>query len=190
MVGDIHERSDRDQSRDQRQFQEHQILVAAGLTPSYIRPELAYIRTMTQTRPFTADQFTPTQWSTEEDKAKFANHFMRFVKSDFKETLFPKWFYKRLSHCFGHIAHFDQRGLYQTWFATPHDKLNFLKAVIHWPCHGQNDFTYCDVERALKAWIIKSGMLDHYAKAAEQDTENHERAELARLKAKYETEAA
>lgn len=141
---------------------------------------------MTAFKKFTADQFIPTQWSSAEDKAKFANKFAHFVLSDFKENLFSKSFYKRLSHCFGHIAHFDQRGFYHTWFATPHDKLNFLKAAIHWPCFGQEDFTYCDVERALKAWIIKSGMLDHYAKAAEQDTENHERAELARLKAKYE----
>lgn len=68
---------------------------------------------------FTANQFTATKWESAEQKAKFANHFVRFVKSGFKPTLFYSWFYKRLSMTFGHIAHFNRQGFWHTWCLVP-----------------------------------------------------------------------
>ena len=32
---------------------------------------------------FTADQFLDTEWESAQDKAKFANHYVRFVESGF-----------------------------------------------------------------------------------------------------------
>ncbi len=58
---------------------------------------------------FYADEFTPTEFSTAQDKAAFGNHFFRFIESDWKQTIFTKTFYNHLSNCFGHIAHYVER---------------------------------------------------------------------------------
>lgn len=103
--------------------------------------------------PFAADQFMATAFDTAQQKAKFANQFVRFVLSGFRPTLFPKWFYQRLSNTFGHIAHYNQSGFWSQWFATPEQQRRFLQRVHeHVPC-GHAEHTYCDVERALKSWV-------------------------------------
>ena len=56
--------------------------------------------------PFLPSQFIATQWSTEKDKADFANSVLHFIESDFKQTLFTRKFYERLSNTFGNIAHY------------------------------------------------------------------------------------
>lgn len=138
---------------------------------------------------FAAEQFTPTKFDTAEQKAKFANHFVRFVESDFKPTLFPNWFYSRLSCCFSHIAHYSRDGFYATWFASDARKRDFLLRAMRHPCHGSPEFTYSDVERALRVWIAKSNLIAEREAKIAASTERTERAELARLKAKYQEAA-
>lgn len=58
--------------------------------------------------PFLASEFTPTQWSTTEDKAQFGNTLLHFIESGWKETLFTKKLYNRLMNTFGHIAHYAE----------------------------------------------------------------------------------
>ena len=53
-------------------------------------------------------QLTATQWSTQDDMVEFGNTLPHFVDSGFKETLFTKKLYPRLSNTFGHIAHYNQ----------------------------------------------------------------------------------
>lgn len=135
---------------------------------------------------FEAKQFTPTEWDTAEDKAKFANHFMQFVESGFKESLFQKWFYKRLSMTFGHIAHYNQLGFWETFFTRTEDKVQFLKQTIqHHPC-GDPTYTYSDVERAVAERVHARGYLRGVEIALEREIAGLEKGELARLKAKYE----
>ena len=110
---------------------------------------------------FTAEQFTPTKFDTAEDKAKFANHFVRFVESDFKSTLFPKWFYTRLSMTFGHIAHYNQSGFYSEFFESTMDKVRFLEQTRLAGCYGSPEHTYCDVERVIVKWVRDSGIESH-----------------------------
>ena len=55
---------------------------------------------------FQSESFTPTKWSTAEEKAKFANELMAFIAADFPENKFTKALYDRLSQCFGMIAHY------------------------------------------------------------------------------------
>jgi hypothetical protein len=55
---------------------------------------------------FQAESFTPTKWSTAEEKATFANHLLAFIAADCPESKFTKAFYNRLSQCFGFIAHY------------------------------------------------------------------------------------
>jgi hypothetical protein len=56
--------------------------------------------------PFLSSEFIATEFSTAADKADFGNAFLHFIESEWKETLFTKTFYNRLSNTFGHIAHY------------------------------------------------------------------------------------
>jgi hypothetical protein len=134
---------------------------------------------------FKPDQFTPTQFDTAADKAKFANCFVRFVESGFKFTLFPSWFYKRLSMTFGHIAHYDIHGFYHTWFANTATQITFLKRTQFYGCWGDPAFTYCDAEAALKKWVQTTDHLSKLEQKQAAEVEAAERAQLAFLKAKY-----
>ncbi len=144
---------------------------------------------MTKRGQFRAEQFTPTQWATAEDKAMFANHFVRFAQAGFPRTLFYKWFYARLSRTFGHIAHYDQGGFYATWFDSTQDKLEFLKRTVEHGDHPYGDpvFTYSDVERVIARWVIEEGLIKTYADRLAQEVEAEERAMLAKLQNKYQT---
>jgi len=80
--------------------------------------------------------FIATQHSSASDKAKFANHFVRFVESGYRRTLFFKWFYTRLSMTFGHIAHYNIDGFYAEWFADGGEC--FLAHAAMYPCYGDH----------------------------------------------------
>ena len=100
--------------------------------------------------PFLPDEFTPTKFSTAADKAEFGNHFQRFIESEWAQAHFTKDFYHRLSMCFGHIAHMDRPTFYETWFTCDHDRLRFLEKTLKWPCWGDPEYTFSDVERAIQ----------------------------------------
>jgi len=102
---------------------------------------------------FHASQFTPTEWNSAEDKAKFANHFVRFVTGGFKYSVFPKWFYHRLSNMYGHIAHHNKAGFYDTWFSSPDRAVSFIERIEQHHAYGDPAYTYSDVEKALTEWM-------------------------------------
>jgi hypothetical protein len=108
---------------------------------------------------FKASQFTPTQHTTATEKARFANHFVRFCEADFPEQLFHRWFYSQLSNCFGHIAHFDHAGFYRQWFGSKERQLDFLRHTSLSFVLGQPDYGFSDVEKALIEWFSKSALL-------------------------------
>jgi hypothetical protein len=134
---------------------------------------------------FCASQFTPTQWSTAEKKAAFAKQFVRFIQSDFAAKHFTEKFYRRLSNTFGHIAHYNRGGFWDTFFTTTADKMQFLDQTLQHPCHGDPAWTYSDVERALQEWLQSDGTLERYRQRLAAETEAAERGELARLQKKY-----
>lgn len=101
---------------------------------------------------FKASQFVPTKWESAEQKAKFANQFARFVVSGFNPRLFPKWFYVRLSMTFGHIAHYNQHGFFNTFFTSTDGILDFVRTTLQYPCYGDPTYTYSDVEREIQKW--------------------------------------
>ena len=138
---------------------------------------------------FTADQFVPTKWDDGQTKANFARQFVKFVMSDFDPRLFSQAFYRRLSMTFGHIAHFNRQGFFETFFTMTADKVRFLRMTLAHPCFGDPAFTYSDVERALQGWLRESGTLAMYEQRFADEMDAEERAELARLKAKYEPSA-
>ena len=134
---------------------------------------------------FDAAQFIPTQWNTAEDKLAFAKQFVRFVKSGFSAQHFTDKFYRRLSNTFGHIAHYNRGGFWDTFFTTTADKVQFLEQCLQWPCYGDPAWTYCDVERALQAWLRDDGALNRHRQKLAEEIEAAERAQLDCLQRKY-----
>ena len=104
--------------------------------------------------------YTPTEWDTTQEKDKFEKQFKAFVLSGFKRNKFPKWFYIRLSMCFGMIAHYDQNGFYETFFTTPEHKRDFIHACAMHRCYGDPAYTYSDVEQVIREWIINVNILN------------------------------
>lgn len=109
---------------------------------------------------FSADQFTPTEFATAAQKARFANNFVQFVLSGFDRKKFPKWFYTRLSMTFGHIAHYNQEGFYATWFSATDKQRKFIDRLREWVAYGDPKYTFSDVERQLVHWANGEGRED------------------------------
>lgn len=129
--------------------------------------------------------FAPTQWDSATTKAAFARQFIKFVESDFSMKSFPKTFYTRLSMTFGHIAHYNQIGFFDTFFRSTVDKVRFLRMTLRHSCCGDPKFTYCDVEKFLQNWLEENEILDKYEYRLDCELEEGERAMLASLKLKY-----
>jgi hypothetical protein len=118
---------------------------------------------MTKTKTFSASQFVDyanPKHSTAEDKAKFANQFVKFVQGGFQAKDFPKWFYTRLSMTFGHIAHYDQWGFFNVFFEDAAGKIAFINETLNFPCYGDPRFTYSDVEKAIQIWMRENKILE------------------------------
>ncbi|WP_158792753.1 hypothetical protein [Granulicella sp. L60] len=135
--------------------------------------------------PFEAQSFIPTRFSTAEEKAKFGNIFLHFIASDWKDSLFTKSFYTRLSNCFGHIAHFDRNGFIATWFTCEKHRFEFIRHTLAWPCYGQPEHTFCDVEAAIQVEVRKRNYLELYRMRSEEELRSAEMALLERLEGKY-----
>ncbi|PPQ35159.1 hypothetical protein SAMN06265338_1327 [Rhodoblastus acidophilus] len=135
---------------------------------------------------FTAAEFTPTKWDSAEQKAEFANALMKFVAQDFPRTKFHNAFYNTLSNTFGHIAHYDHNGFYETFFLSARGKIAFLEQCVNWPCFGDPTTTYCDVERAVIARLRRANILTLLQSQTTVEQRAADLALLARLKARYE----
>jgi hypothetical protein len=81
---------------------------------------------MAQSQHFSPDDFTPTKFSTAEQKATFANQLIAFIAAGFPEKKFTKALYERLSTCFGFIAHLNRNGFFETFFTC-------TVSVERWP---------------------------------------------------------
>lgn len=97
---------------------------------------------------------TATQWSTTKDKIRFANQFVKFVESGYSSTQFPKWFYARLSMCFGFIAHYNRGGFYEFYFEENEEgnRQEAIDQVINYPCYGNPAYTFSDIEKQIQLW--------------------------------------
>jgi hypothetical protein len=141
------------------------------------------------TRPtFTDEDFNPTKFCSAADKATFGNTLCRFIATDFKLALFTQKFYQRLSNCFGMIAHYNRDGFFSEYFRGNDGKIAFLDQLQRWPCCGDPAYTFSDVERAIKARLRTCDLLSGYRELRAAEINAAERATLARLRAKYDSE--
>jgi hypothetical protein len=118
---------------------------------------------------FSATAFTPTKFSSAEDKAKFANQFVAFVSADCPESKFHRWFYQRLCQMFRHIAHFNANGFYEEWFSSAEKRRQFLEQALSSPTYGDPKWTWSDVERALQCWTQSSGIFERFEREAQKE---------------------
>jgi len=100
--------------------------------------------------------YKSTKFDSTAQKKKFESHFKRFLLKGCPESLFYKWFYSCLSNCFGHYAHYSKNNFYADFFTTGDGKIDFIKWCLDYPCYGDPEYTYSDVEKVLQNWIRKN----------------------------------
>ena len=92
--------------------------------------------------------------------------------------------------CFGHIAHMDRPTFYETWFTCDQDRRRFLEKTLKWPCWGDPEYTFSDVERAIQEEVRRRNYLARYELRAAEAERVAEMETLKRLEAKYRTVAS
>jgi hypothetical protein len=137
--------------------------------------------------PFLPSDFTATKFSTAEDKAEFGNTLLRFIESEWASALFTKRFYNRLSMCYGHIAHYNRAQFYEEWFSSLAAQVRFLKHTLRFPCYGDPEYTFSDVERAIQQEIGKRNYLARYELRLAEEQQTTDLAVLKQLESKYRT---
>ena len=137
--------------------------------------------------PFLPSDFTATKFSTAADKAEFGNTLLRFIESEWASALFTKSFYNRLSMCFGHIAHYCRSQSYEEWFSSLDAQVRFLKHTLRFPCYGDPEYTFSDVERAIQREIVNRNYLARYELRLAEEQQTTDLALLKQLESKYRT---
>jgi len=130
-------------------------------------------------------EFLPTKFSTTADKTDFGNTLLHFLDADCARGLFTKKFYNRLSMTFGNIAHYDICGFFSKWFDRDRHRLAFIESVLRWPCYGDPEFTFSDLERAVQRVVYERNYVARYRLLAAEALRAAEISELERLEAKY-----
>ena len=137
--------------------------------------------------PFLPSDFTATKFSTAADKAEFGNTLLRFIESEWASALFTKSFYNRLSMCFAHIANYNRTQFYEEWFSSLAAKVRFLKHTLRFPCYGDPEYTFSDVERAIQREIVNRNYLARYELRLAEEQQTTDLALLKQLESKYRT---
>ena len=110
-----------------------------------------------------------------------AKAFAAFAAAGYPDKKFTEALYKALMHCFGFIAHFDRPRFFAERFATPAGRVETLRAMV-----APTPWERRPIEVALHQVVVDRGLLDAAVLERDQRVEAAERAELARLKGKYE----
>jgi len=137
-----------------------------------------------------ARDFTPTRFTPAGTKAWFARHMLHFLASDCPRHQFTQRFHNQLVHCFGMVASYDRRGFWTEHFATTRGMAGFVEQVVRHPGHGMPNHAWHDVEREVSRRLRQSGLPDLYRRGAAGEQDAADRAELARLLAKYPSATA
>lgn len=149
----------------------------------------ATVRMLRLPEPQEAD-FTPTRFQPASSKVWFTQHYLRFVSSGFPRHGFTQRFYGQLMHTFGMVAHYDLAGFWAEYFTSTRNIVEFLAETVSHPCYGQPSHTWCDVERFIIRRLRDADLLGIYRARLRGEDEARDRAELARLLARYPTSAA
>ena len=132
-----------------------------------------------------AKDFAPTKFRPAATKSWFVEHCTRFISTDFPRHQFTSRFYGQLMNCFGLTAHYDEAGFWTEYFASNAGKVEFLQQVLSHPCYGDPRHTFSDAEREIIRRLIRTDVLGFYQQRFSAEQDAADRAELARLMAKY-----
>ena len=134
---------------------------------------------------FLASEFVATKFSSAAEKAEFGNALLNFLDADFAPGLFSNKFYQRLSMTFGHIAHHNRSQFYEEWFASLSAQVRFLEHTLRFPCYGDPEFTFSDVEREIQREVHNRNYLPRYQLLLAEEQRRAELTLLERLEGKY-----
>lgn len=129
--------------------------------------------------------FVATEFYSPQQKGVFATWLIRFISTGFPAKKWTKQMYRHLSNCFGFIAHFDQGGFWNEYFADTRGKVAFLKQIRDWRMGGSPTHTFSDVEKVVRNWVEENAVVYKWQRQLDAEIEKIERAELARLSKKY-----
>jgi hypothetical protein len=106
--------------------------------------------------------------------------FKKFVESGYERKKFTQDLYRALHFSFGFIAHYDIDGFYAERFAGWERRANTFAQIL------ERRGAPTPFEEAVRAFVVGENLFALAKSAAALELERVERAELARLKAKYE----
>jgi hypothetical protein len=125
---------------------------------------------------FSPDHFHDIQNGDDaEMKAYFANNFIKFVNSSFGIVHYNPDFYNRLTMMFGFKAAKNRDEFYARYFATAQGRAQFMEQIASFLAAGDPHYCYCDVERALRAWVVQK-QLKKFVKTATTAEATRDRA--------------
>lgn len=110
--------------------------------------------------------------------ADIVKAFGRFAAAGYPRSLFTKELYQTLRHTFGFIAHYDLNGFYKERFEGPLERVDTFAIMVE-----EEERT--ELEQRLRTVVVAMKLQEHAVAELAVDEEQRERAELARLKAKY-----
>jgi hypothetical protein len=135
--------------------------------------------------PFSASEFVATKFSSAAEKAEFGNALLKFLDADCAPGLFTNRLYQRLSMTFGHIAHYNRLQFYEEWFASLSAQIRFLEHTLRFPCYGDPEFTFSDVESEIQREVRNRNYLSRYQLRLAEEQRAGELIVLERLEGKY-----
>lgn len=102
---------------------------------------------------FYARHFQSTAWDTAEEKAEFANSFVRFVESDFSRQFFTGKFYQRMVCMFGFHAFPNSQNFWDHYFGDEAGRRRFILSCTGHRHAGDAATTFADVHARLQEWL-------------------------------------
>lgn len=135
--------------------------------------------------PFLPSDFNATKFSTAAEKADFGNSLLHFIESEWAYALFTERFYHRLSMCFAHIANYNRAQFYEEWFSSLAAQVRFLKHTLRFPCYGDPEYTFSDVERVIQREIVNRNYLARYELRLAEEQQTTDLVLLRQLECKY-----
>ena len=86
-----------------------------------------------------------------------------------------------------HNAHYNRAQFYEEWFSSLAAQVRFLKHTLRFPCYGDPEYTFSDVERAIQQEISNRNYLTRYELRLAEEHQAADLALLRQLENKYRT---
>ena len=86
-----------------------------------------------------------------------------------------------------HNAHYNRTQFYEEWFSSLAAQVRFLKHTLRFPCYGDPEYTFSDVERAIQREIVNRNYLARYELRLAEEQQATDLALLRQLESKYWT---